>query len=303
MPVTLRGPTPDSGIMLGARLDGHLAETWPPRPGYGLPMPTVIVILLVVVAAAEAVALVVVGVLLSRANRRLRSRRRRPDASRILLSRGRLAVKTVWETANLVREKGFRGAVLSSVEELAAWARVERPDLAKLTPDGNVVIVFSDIEGSTALNEQLGDRAWVKLLDRHDRLVRDLVGTHRGHIVKSQGDGFMIAFAEPEHAVRCSLDVQVALAGADSPRRPTVLVRIGIHMGPSVRRGDDLYGRNVAMAARVAAQAGGGEVLVSEAVRDSICAEPDIALGPEREVELKGFEGTFRLYPAERATS
>lgn len=265
-------------------------------------MPTVIVTLLVVIAAAEAVALVVVSVRLSRANRRLRSRRRRrPDASRILLSRGRLAVKTVWETANLVREKGFRGAVLSSVEELAAWARVERPDLATLTPDGNVVIVFSDIEGSTALNEQLGDRAWVKLLDRHDRLIRELVGTHHGHIVKSQGDGFMIAFAEPQHAVRCSIDVQVALAGADSPRRPSVLVRIGIHMGPSVRRGDDLYGRNVALAARVAAQATGGEVLVSETVRDSIREEPDIALGPDREVELKGFEGTFRLYPAERA--
>ncbi|MFF0490473.1 adenylate/guanylate cyclase domain-containing protein [Nocardia sp. NPDC004068] len=261
-------------------------------------MTTAIMILLAVIAVAEAVALVVVGILLAHARRRLRSLRRRTDPGRVLVARGRQAVKTVWETANLVREKGFRGAVLTSVEELAAWARVERPDLARLAPDGNVVIVFSDIEGSTALNEQLGDRAWVKLLTRHDRLVHGLVDTHHGHIVKSQGDGFMIAFGEPRHAVECCLDIQDALARDD--RSPTVLVRIGVHMGPSVRRGDDLYGRNVALAARVAARAAGGEVLVSETVRDALSDDPAITFGPDREVELKGFEGTHHLYPAER---
>ncbi len=75
---------------------------------------------------------------------------------------GREAVKTVWQTANLVRTQGFGGAVRSSIEELADWAEVERPDLARLAPDGNVVIMFSDIEESTALNERIGDRAFVK---------------------------------------------------------------------------------------------------------------------------------------------
>jgi class 3 adenylate cyclase len=66
-------------------------------------------------------------------------------------------------------------------------------------------------------------------------------------------------------------------------------------MGKSVRRGDDLFGRNVAMAARVAAQADGGEILVSEVVRDAVSDE-DIAFDDGRDVELKGFSGSHRLY-------
>ena len=137
---------------------------------------------------------------------------------------------------------------------------MERPDLARLAPSGRVAILFSDIEESTALNERIGDRAWVRLIGRHDKMVRRHVKSHAGHVVKSQGDGFMVAFAQPEQAVRCSVDVQRALG-----RRPNgIRVRIGIHVGKSVRRGDDLFGRNVAMAARVAAEADGGEILVSE---------------------------------------
>ncbi len=261
-------------------------------------------LVLAAVAVLEAAGLVALFVLLARSRREADELRRefdelqrRVETRQLLKNGGREAVKTVWETANLVRKKGLRGAVLSSIEDLAGWAQVERPDLARLTPDGHVVIAFSDIEGSTALNERLGDQAWVKLLDRHDRLVRKFVTKYGGHIVKSQGDGFMIAFAEPEQAVRCGLDVQHALGSG----RDRVRVRIGIHMGSSVRRGDDLFGRNVAMAARVAEQAAGGEVLLSEAVRQSIADEPDIAVIAEREVELKGLQGTHRLYAIDRA--
>ena len=73
-------------------------------------------------------------------------------------------------------------------------------------------------------------------------------------------------------------------------------MRIGIHMGKSVRRGDDLFGRNVAMAARVAGLADGGEILVSERVHDAVSDDQDIAFDDGRDVELKGFSGTYRLY-------
>jgi class 3 adenylate cyclase len=146
----------------------------------------------------------------------------------------------------------------------------------------------------------MGDRSWVRLIDQHDKLVRRLVGDHSGHVVKSQGDGFMIAFANPEEAVQCSIDLQRALYdGAKRRRGNTIRVRIGIHMGKSVRRGDDLFGRNVAMAARVAAEADGGEILVSESVHDAV--GDDVSFGPRREVELKGFSGTHELYPVELA--
>ncbi|MGX1777738.1 adenylate/guanylate cyclase domain-containing protein [Nocardia brasiliensis] len=262
----------------------------------------IIELVLAVVAALEAAGLVVLFVLLRRSRRELDELNRKIEARQLLRISGREAVKTVWDTANLLRKKGFRGAVLTSIEDLAGWAQVERPDLARLTPDGHVVITFSDIEGSTALNERLGDQAWVKLLDRHDRLIRKYVSKHDGHIVKSQGDGFMIAFAEPEQAVRCGLDVQHALGnGSKFSARERVRVRIGIHMGTSVRRGDDLFGRNVAMAARVAGQANGGEILISQAVRDSILDEPDITVVAEHEVELKGLHGKHTLYAVERA--
>ena len=130
-------------------------------------------------------------------------------------------------------------------------------------------------------------------------MVRRHVKNHSGHVVKSQGDGFMVAFAHPEEAVRCSVDVQRALG-----KRPnSIRVRIGIHMGKSVRRGDDLFGRNVAMAARVASEADGGEILVSEQMRRA--AHDHGSEGPEgtalhfddgRELELKGLEGTHLVY-------
>jgi adenylate cyclase len=258
-----------------------------------------IVWVLAAVAAVEAVGLATLWVLLTRARREADELRSRVDTRQQLITGGRGAVKTVWETANLIRRQGFGAAVRSSIEELADWAEVERPDLARLTRDGNVVILFSDIEESTALNERMGDRAWVRLLERHDKLVRKLVDEHSGHVVKSQGDGFMVAFAHPEQAVGCSVAVQRALASQARRMSPnTIRVRIGIHMGKSVRRGDDLFGRNVAMAARVAAQADGGEVLISEPVREAV---GDVEVGPPREVELKGFGGTHRLYPVDLA--
>ena len=211
-----------------------------------------------------------------------------------------LAIKTVFQTADSLIQKGFGATVRNSVEDLAGWARIERPDLARMTADGDIVVMFSDIEGSTSRNEELGDREWLKLLERHNRLIAKHVEAHGGHVVKNQGDGFMIAFSDPGEAVRCGLDVQDGL-GEKPQRWNGIRVRMGVHTGSSVRRGDDLFGLNVAMAARVASQADGGEILVSEPVRDAIADAHDIALGQPREVELKGVTGTFQLYPVEPA--
>ncbi|QNI08246.1 adenylate/guanylate cyclase domain-containing protein [Mycobacterium kubicae] len=249
------------------------------------------------VAVVEAGGLVVLWRLLVGARQEVEELRQRSDTRNRLLSGGREAVKTVWNTANLVRKEGFGAVVRSSIEDLADWAEVERPDLAKVTPDGRVVILFSDIEESTALNERIGDRAWVKLIAAHDKLVHKLAEERSGHVVKSQGDGFMIAFSRAEEAVRCGIEMQHAIfQDGKRKRHQEIRVRIGIHMGRSVRRGDDLFGRNVAMAARVAGQAGGGQILVSETVRDAVRDCDDIGFDDGREVELKGFSGSYRLF-------
>ncbi|MDT9594372.1 adenylate/guanylate cyclase domain-containing protein [Nocardioides zeae] len=211
----------------------------------------------------------------------------------------REAVRAVWETVERVRDQGVGGALRSSVEELAGWAQVERPDLVRLAArDGRVAILFSDIEGSTPLNESLGDRAWVRLLARHDRVVRRAVEARGGQVVKTQGDGFMVAFGPADDAVAAACAVQQALEGRGRRRAETrVRVRIGIHRGSVLHRENDLFGRNVAYAARVAGLARGGEVLVSDAVATDL-VDPALRarLTEPREAALKGLEGTHLLH-------
>ncbi|BBX53656.1 hypothetical protein GCM10009645_40230 [Mycolicibacterium poriferae] len=250
--------------------------------------------MLAVLVVGEAIALAVVVRQWRAAEHEADELRRRLDTRNMLFTGGSKAVKTVWQTANILRRDGLGAAVRSSIEELADWAEVERPDLARLAPGGRVAIMFSDIEDSTALNERIGDRAWVRLIGKHDKAVRRYVERHDGYVVKSQGDGFMMAFAHPDQAVGCACDIQRSL----SKRPNDIRVRIGIHSGKSVLRGDDLFGRNVAMAARVAGQAEGGEILVSQAVHDALDGG-DTTFGAGRDVELKGFSGTHRLFPVE----
>jgi adenylate cyclase len=260
------------------------------------------IILLIVGVSVEGALLVVLGGLWlrgRRTQRRLRAKlaaaldaRGRPSTPKRLVPTPDELVKGMWETANLVREKGFGGAIRSSIEDLAGWAQVERPALVSLAgSDGSVAILFSDIEGSTELNERLGDREWVKLLVRHDAAVRSAVDRHHGQVVKTQGDGFMVAFSTPEDAVRCAVAVQRAFARGSRRGRALVLVRIGIHHGDVVHRDNDIFGRNVAQAARVAALASGGEILVSESVADAVQDDDDIVLTERRAVQLKGLSG------------
>src|SRR2546425_11539770 len=94
-------------------------------------------------------------------------------AGNLWASGGRATVKAILETATLIREKGVGGAIRGSIEELAGWAQAEPPDLRSLAArDGTLTIFFSDIEDSTALNERMGDKAWLRVLDGHDQIVR-----------------------------------------------------------------------------------------------------------------------------------
>lgn len=262
---------------------------------------TTLVLFIVAVSVQGALVLVLWGLLLKnrRTQRRLRAKlaalqderglRRRPKR---LVPTPDEVVKGMFETASLVREKGWGGAFRSSVNDLAGWAQVEQPDLVRLAgPDGTMSILFSDIEGSTELNERLGDKQWVRLLARHDATVRSAVERHHGHVVKTQGDGFMVAFTEPVQAVRTAVAVQRAFDKGRRGGKATVLIRIGIHHGDVVHRDNDIFGRNVAQAARVAALADGGEILVSESVAEAVDEYDDIVLTEQREVQLKGLSG------------
>jgi class 3 adenylate cyclase len=207
------------------------------------------------------------------------------------------------------RHHSHRPHEISSVDEIAESVESERPSLrSAAAPDGTVTILFSDIEGSTTLNERLGDVRWLELLREHNRLVRGQVAEWDGFEVKVQGDGFMIAFPSARRAIGCAVATQAAIEDAlgSHPDGP-VRVRIGLHTGEAIREESDFYGKNVAVAARVAAVAQGGEILVSSVVKALVESSGDVSFSEPREVTLAGLAGTHLVYevlrPARQAPS
>jgi class 3 adenylate cyclase/DNA-binding CsgD family transcriptional regulator len=131
--------------------------------------------------------------------------------------------------------------------------------------DGVVVLLFTDVVGSTRLLDRLGDDANEELRRTHFALLREAVGATRGREVKSLGDGLMVAFASPVEALRCAVEMQRAVA-AHNQQDPTraVEIRVGLHLGDPPRDDDDFFGTAVVVARRLCDRAAGGQILVSE---------------------------------------
>lgn len=219
----------------------------------------------------------------------------RPDsrAARVARTAARAAVVATGR----LREGGVGGLVSASFDDLARFVTEDRVEIERIaTPDGTVTILFSDIVDSTATNERLGDRDWLKVLRAHDEVVRREVEVRRGHVVKSQGDGYMVVFPDPLAGVRAALAIQEGLPGRRRLRLADIHVRIGLHTGRVLSHDGDYFGRNVAMAARVAAHAGADEVLVSDAVREAIAGAPALAVELAETAELKGLAGEHHLW-------
>lgn len=208
-------------------------------------------------------------------------------------------VRAVVQGAARLRSEGLSGLLSSSLDDLAQWAREDRAAIVKVAaPDGTVTFFFSDIEESTALNERLGDARWLQTLSAHNDLVRGRIEGDDGHVVKTAGDGFMAVFGDPAAAVHAAGAIHRGLRAPASRRlrRTRIAVRIGIHAGTAVSRDGDYFGRNVALAARVAGAASGGQTLVTTAVRDAVADDPRLRITPCRPVALKGITGDVEIW-------
>jgi adenylate cyclase len=184
--------------------------------------------------------------------------------------------------------------VRDSLGSLSAWAVRERPDLHRVTgEDGTVTLMFTDIEGSTVLNENLGDDRWLEVLTVHDKVLRRCIRAERGQVIKTLGDSFMAAFARPDAALASAVAIQQKVGGLEVPSKSALKVRIGLHTGPAIARGRDLFGINVATASRVAALARGGEILITEDV--AMRLDGTHSLGKPRKVALKGISDAPRV--------
>jgi class 3 adenylate cyclase len=159
--------------------------------------------------------------------------------------------------------------------------------------DGTVTVLFTDVEDFTGLSERLGDIEASRRLQAHQALVRREVDLHGGVEVTCQGDGFMLAFDGARRALRAAVAIQRAVTADGLDMR----VRMGLHTGEAIREDEDLFGRTVIVAARIAATARGGEILVSSLLRQLSDGSGEFAFGPARVEALKGLPGVHELYP------
>jgi class 3 adenylate cyclase len=134
-------------------------------------------------------------------------------------------------------------------------------------PSGTITMLFSDVEGSTALLHRLGGERYGEALSAQRSLIRAAIAAWRGHEMGTEGDSFYVVFESAAGAVCCCLAAQQALAGHDWPDGAVVRVRMGLHSGEPTRHEDGYIGLDVHRAARIAATAHGGQVVLSEATR------------------------------------
>jgi len=160
---------------------------------------------------------------------------------------------------------------------------------------GTHTILFTDIEGSTAITHRLGDARARELMREHERITREALKAHGGAEVKTMGDGFMASFSSATRALDCAIALQRAFAERNESAAEPIRVRVGLNAGEPIEEEQDLFGTAVILAARIAAQAEGGEILVSEGVRQ-IVAGKKFLLADRGEVTLRGFEDPVHVY-------
>ena len=161
--------------------------------------------------------------------------------------------------------------------------------------EGLQTILFTDVEGSTALTQRLGDAKARELLREHERMVREALKAHSGSEVKTMGDGFMASFSSVTKALECAIAMQRAFAQHNESAEEPIMVRIGLNAGEPIAEDDDLFGTAVILAARIAAKADGGEILTSDTVR-GLVAGKKFLFADRGETALRGFEDPVRLY-------
>ncbi|HVP03553.1 MAG TPA: adenylate/guanylate cyclase domain-containing protein [Solirubrobacteraceae bacterium] len=188
-----------------------------------------------------------------------------------------------------------RPADLTSIDAIASALEPVTPALGRLSsPDGALTLMLSDIAGAGALESELGAERWEQLLRDHHMLVERVLALHDGQVVRFERDGFLATFNSAHGALHAAIELQRTFSAADGDR--DVTLRIGLHSGFVIARPEELLGRNVVLAARIAAQAQGGEILVSGALKQYTETDPRFAFESRGEHHFKGLVGEYPVY-------
>ena len=199
---------------------------------------------------------------------------------------------------------GVSGYTQAEIDATQAFLSESRgPAVAKPTEalPAFRTVLFTDVVAHTEMMQRLGDERGREVLREHERITREVLKAHGGTEVKTMGDGFMASFASVTKAVECAIALQRGFeewnagVGASFPGRTPLNVRVGLNAGEPIEEEGDLFGATVILASRIAAQAEGGEVLASVAVRE-LCAGKGFLFADRGESVLRGFEDPVRMF-------
>ena len=156
-------------------------------------------------------------------------------------------------------------------------------------------ILFTDMERNTDLLQRLGDERWRALLREQERITRAQLAAHAGTEIKTTGDGFMASFASAADALECALDLQRAFAERNAGAEQAIIMRCGLNAGEPIAEDNDLFGTAVTLAARIMSEAIGGEILVSDVIRQ-LAAGKRFSFEDRGMRRLRGFDEPVRLW-------
>ena len=185
--------------------------------------------------------------------------------------------------------------MLTAVDEFLGEGEEAAPERQPASPAGLQTILFTDIEGSTAMTQRLGDAKAREVLREHERIVREALKAHGGSEVKTMGDGFMASFGSATKALECAVAVQRAFEARNESAEEPIKVRVGLNAGEPIAEDEDLFGTAVNLAARICSRAEAGQILAPVVVRELAAGKP-FMFADLGETSLRGFEDPVRLF-------
>ena len=187
-------------------------------------------------------------------------------------------------------------AQMSSIDVIASALEPVAPALGRMSsPDGAVTLMLSDIAEADAAAQQLGAERWEQLVRDHHLLVEQILARHDGQVARFQGDGFLASFGSAHAGLHAAVDLQRTFSAAPTDDQ-SLSVRVGLHSGFVIGNPEQMMGRNVVLAARIAGQAKGGEILVSSTAKEYTETDPSFQFEERGEFHFKGLLGEHIVY-------
>ena len=190
-------------------------------------------------------------------------------------------------------------ANLTSIDVIASALEPLTPAVSTLSsPDGALTLMLSDIADAATVASELGPARWEQLLDDHHLLVERLVAHHDGRVIRFEHDGFLATFNSAHGGLHAATQLQRTFGAGGRDGTPTApALRVGVHSGFVIGGNpDELLGRNVVLATRIAAHAKAGEILVSSTLKQYTESDPSFRFESRGEFHFKGLVGEHTVY-------